>query len=120
MFRRVLSVILGAAAQLNLGLSGDKLREMIITALTAMQTAAALTPQVWDDLVLRLAIAMIKSDAWTLLLEVIRRQLPVMPIGAPADVETAAIPAEASYYSDADLTAMLQAEFAIVERATAA
>lgn len=109
MFKRVIAAILGIASTLNLGLSPEKLREAILAALETAKSAATLSPAIWDDLVISLAIGMVKSPAWDLILQLIRQRFDV-PVGA-GEVVAAAGPED-------HLLTMLEDEFNLVKNAT--
>jgi hypothetical protein len=91
MFRRALNLILAIAGGLNLSHGSDSIRQAILSALKAMAAAAALTPAIWDDLLPKLAIAFVESDAWDLILG---RIVALVPVAPAAESNSLAIPAD--------------------------
>jgi hypothetical protein len=101
LFRKVLELLRGLAANLKLHLDAEMLRQAMLRALEALAQAAGQTPSLWDDLVIQAAIAFVQSEAWSMLLELLLRQQP------PA----AATPRPYADLADSDLELALRQKF---------
>jgi hypothetical protein len=69
MFRKVLSLLLGLAHSLDLTLDSEQVREACLKLLQSLAVAAGLTPGVWDDLVVKMAMAFCNSPYWGIIFD---------------------------------------------------
>jgi hypothetical protein len=73
MFRKALDLIRSIAATAQVGTAWDTLKPLIIQTLNSMLAAAALTASPWDDMIIRLALALLQGNAASLVEERIAR-----------------------------------------------
>ena len=64
MIRKALALIAARLATMDLTQGSDMLRQLLLSALQGLQEAAKVTPAIWDDLVIALAIRLVESALW--------------------------------------------------------
>lgn len=103
MFAKVMALIKGIAATINLNLDKEQIKQAILSGLNALAAAATATPNIWDDIVVKAAVLFVNSEFFDLIYEkLIRTFKPQLAAGC----EFAAI------YDDPDLDSALQEAFA--------